>query len=348
MKRQVSIDVVICTYNNAALLDATLDRIACQRVTEGVDWQVLVVNNTCTDETPLVLEKHSHRISLRVVVETTQGLTPARVRGVRETSREWIAFVDDDCLLEENWIEQAAHCAAERAECGAFGGQVIPRWEVTPPPYVLSHRYAFACKYHGETAHRRPWLAGAGLIVRREALANCGWLDKQYLEDRKGGRLVSGGDMEIALRVGAMYELWYNPACKLQHVIPARRMSRDYVRAATRGLGASRHNADALKWRGSYAAWLPYSVALALGFSARGVFELARDAANSGVDLKLAFSPALGWCSAMWEMFRMDADERRELLGCAVRREPHEKEALHKRKNISRAKTQRRKALPRF
>jgi glycosyltransferase involved in cell wall biosynthesis len=321
MKRKVSIDVVICTYNNVALLDATLESVARQRVPEGVDWRVLVVNNNCTDDTPLVLEKYSHRIPLCVVVETTQGLTPARVRGVRETSHEWIAFVDDDCLLEENWIEQAAHFAAEHAECGAFGGHVVPRWEVSPPPYVLSRRYAFACKYHGETAHRRPWLAGAGLVVRRDSLAKCGWLDKQYLEDRKGGRLVSGGDMEIALRVGSMYELWYNPACRLQHVIPARRLSREYVRGVTRGLGASRHNADALQWRGSYAVWLPYSAALALGFSARGVFELARDAATSGLDLKLAFSPTIGWCSAMWTMMRMNSAERRELLGCAKHRE---------------------------
>src|SRR6185503_11138057 len=330
MKRKVSIDVVICTYNNAALLDATLDAVARQRVSEDVDWQVLVVNNNCTDETPQVLEKHSTRLPLRTVVETSQGLTPARVRGVRETSREWIAFVDDDCLLEDNWIEQAAHFAGEHAECGAFGGQLIPKKEMTPAAFVLSRRYAFACKYHGETAHRRPWLAGAGLIVRREALMNCGWVDKQYLEDRKGGRLVSGGDMEIALRVGSMYELWYNPGCKLQHVIPARRMSREYVRGVTRGLGASRHNADALKWSGSYAAWVPYSAALALGFGARGVLELARDAVRSGVDLKTAFSPASGWCSAMWEMFRMDAVERRELLGCATRRTRREN-AMHLR-----------------
>lgn len=318
MKRQVSIDVVICTYNNAALLDATLDAIARQRVHEGVDWQALVVNNNCTDDTPQVVKKHSDHLPLRMVVETNQGLTPARVRGVNDTAREWIAFVDDDCLLEENWIEQAAQFAAEHEECGAFGGQVSPRWEMTPPAYVLSRRYAFACKYHGETAHRRPWIAGAGLIVRREALVRCGWIDKQYLEDRKGGRLVSGGDMEIALRVGSMYELWYNPACKLQHVIPAGRMTREYVRGVTRGLGASRHNADALKWSGSYAAWLPYSAVLALGFGMRGVFELARDA-----DFKTAFSPALGWCSAMWAMFRMDAAERRELLGCVTRREQY-------------------------
>ncbi|HJR09753.1 MAG TPA: hypothetical protein VJ842_21005, partial [Pyrinomonadaceae bacterium] len=232
--------------------------------------------------------------------------------------------------LEENWIEQAALFAAEQAECGAFGGQIIPRWEVSPPPYVRSRRYAFACKYHGETAHRRPWLAGAGLVVRREALVRCGWLDKQYLEDRKGGRLVSGGDMEIALRVGSMYELWYNPACRLQHVIPARRMSREYVRGVTRGLGASRHNAEALQWTNSYAAWIPYSAILAMGFAARGVLELARDAVSSGIDFKTAFSPTIGWCSAMWTMMRMNSVERRELLGCAAHRESREN-AMHLR-----------------
>lgn len=326
MKSQGSIDVVICTYNNARMLDATLDALSRQRIPTSLDWQVLVVNNNCSDETPIVVEKHLHsaQLPLRAVIETRQGLTPARLRGVNETSREWIAFVDDDCLLEENWIEQALLFAGQRDQCGAFGGQILPRWEVDPPSYLRNRRYAFASKYHGDTAHRRPWIAGAGLVVRRQALVNCGWIDRQYLEDRKGGRLISGGDMEIALRVGSMYELWYNPACKLHHVIPKRRMSREYVRGVTRGLGASRHNAEALKWTGSYATWMPYSAMFALGFGVRSVFEFAQDAFQSGIDLKMAFSPALGWCSAMWDMFRMDACARSEMLGCATNKERRE------------------------
>jgi glycosyltransferase involved in cell wall biosynthesis len=320
---RIFIDLVICTYNNAALLDRTLETIARLRASPGVEWQVLVVNNNCTDETSEVVERHmsSGRIRLRALVEPRQGLTPARVCGVRNTSGEWIAFVDDDCLLAEDWIEQAARFASEHPECGAFGGQVIPEWEMSPPPYVLGHRYAYASKYHGETPHRRPWLAGAGMVVRREALVACGWLDRQFLEDRTGGRLVSGGDMEISLRVAAMYELWYNPSCKLRHVIPARRMSREYLRRVTRGLGASRHNAEALKWGGSYAGWLLYSAAFSLGFGARGALQLARGAFSSSVDFSTAFSPVTGWCEAMWGMLRMDPALRRELIGCAAARE---------------------------
>lgn len=324
MERRISIDLIVCTYNNAALLDGTLEAVARQRVPRGVEWQVVVVDNNCTDETAEVLERHarSGRLPLRVVAEPEQGLTPARVCGVRATAGEWVAFVDDDCLLAENWVEQAARFAAEHPACGAFGGRVTPEWETSPPPYVLSHRYAYAGKSLGETAHRRPWLAGAGLVVRRRALESCGWLDKQFLEDRTGGRLVSGGDMEIALRVAAAHELWYNPACVIRHVIPARRMSREYLGRITRALGASRHNAEALKWKGSYAGWLAYSALFSLGFGARGALQLIREpfGARSGIDAPLAFGPVRGWCSAMWAMSRMDSAERRQLIGCATSR----------------------------
>ncbi|HEX8472706.1 MAG TPA: glycosyltransferase [Pyrinomonadaceae bacterium] len=322
MSRETSIDIVICTYNNAALLDRSLATISKQRVPPGVNWQVLVVNNNCTDETPEVVEKHSRlsATSIRMVSEPTQGLTQARVCGVRNTSGEWIAFVDDDCLLADDWVAEAARFASEHPACGAFGGRVILDWEIAPPSYASHRRYAYAGKNHGETAHRRPWLAGAGMVLRRRALEESGWLDKQFLEDRTGKRLVSGGDMEIGLRVAARYEVWYNPACELRHVIPARRMSREYLRRITFGLGASRHNASALTWRGSYPGWLFYSSLYSLMFGAHGAWQLVREALSerATVDVALAFSPVRGWWTAMWGMLRMDAAERRQLLGCAV------------------------------
>jgi glycosyltransferase involved in cell wall biosynthesis len=315
MERAISIDLILCTYNNAALLDRALAAISKQRVSSGTSWQVLVVDNNCTDQTPEVVEKYlrSGGIPLRIVREPKQGLTPARLCGVRNTEGEWIAFVDDDCLLAEDWIEQAARFAIEHPACGAFGGQVILDWETAPPPYAANRRYAYAGKVHGETAHRRPWLAGAGMVVRRAALADCGWIDKQFLEDRIGKRPVSGGDMEIGLRIAARHEVWYNPDCKLRHVVPERRMTRQYLRGITFGLGASRHNAMALTWKGSYPAWLAFSVIYSVGLGGLGMLQFFRDA-----DAPLAFNPVRGWWAAIGSMARMDPAERRELLGCAA------------------------------
>jgi glycosyltransferase involved in cell wall biosynthesis len=320
----LSIDLVICTYDNAALLDRTLEAMSRLRVPPEVRCGVLVVDNNCTDPTAEVVDRWaaSFPLPLRIVREPRQGLTPARLRGVLETGGEWIAFVDDDCLLAEDWVEQAARFAAEHPQCGAFGGRVVPEWETEPPPFVLAHRYAYAAKSHGDTPHRRQWLAGAGMVVRRTALRACGWTDRPLLEDRVGGTLVSGGDVEIGMRIAAGHEVWYVPACTLRHVIPARRMTRPYLRRITFGLGASRHHAAALAWKRSYPAWLLYSIAGSLAFLAMGVRQVAGELLRprAGIDPALAFSPMRGWLAAMGEMLRMKGEERRALLGCATSR----------------------------
>jgi hypothetical protein len=63
--------------------------------------------------------------------------------------------VDDDCLLAEDWVGQAARFAQEHAECGAFGGQVVPRWEAPPPPYVLRFGYVEALRLAGAVQRKR-------------------------------------------------------------------------------------------------------------------------------------------------------------------------------------------------
>ena len=326
MDHRTSIDLVICTHNNSALLDRTLAAISKQRVSPDVDWQVTVVNNNCTDETPEVVGKHSRssKVPLRMIFEPRQGLTLTRVCGARNSSAEWIAFVDDDCLLAEDWVEQAARFALEHPQCGAFGGHIILLFEKTPPSYALSRPYLYAGAYHGETAKRRKWVAGAGMVVRRAALQDSGWLDKQFLEDRLGKRLVSGGDMEMSMRIAARHEVWYNPLCKLRHLITGRRMTRQYVRSMIYGLGASRHNTTALTWSGSYPTWLFYSSLYSIGFLGMGTMQMLREfvRGRSGFDVLIALNPARGWWAAMWSMLRMDAGERRQLLGCAATRNP--------------------------
>lgn len=314
----LSIDIVVCTYDNAALLDRTLAAIGRQRVPDDVEWRVIVVDNNCTDDTPAVVERHAAGGGppVRRVVEPVQGLTPARVRGVRSGGGEWVAFVDDDSLLDESWIAEAARFVRAHPDCGAFGGRIVLEWEEPPPAYVSSYRYAYAGKNHGDRPHRRPWVAGTGLVARRAALVGCGWVERQYLDDRIGGRLVSGGDMELALRLAARYELWYNPACRLRHVIPARRTTRDYLRRMVRGLGESRHNATALAWRGSYATWLPWSALYSLGFAIMGIAHALRAAPRGlGVDPRIALAPALGWWQGMGRMWTMDRREREALVG---------------------------------
>jgi glycosyltransferase involved in cell wall biosynthesis len=252
------LDIVICTYNNAPLLDRVLSSLSAQR---GADapWTVLVVDNNSVDDTRAVVERHVERDDvpgLRSVTEPVQGLTPARLRGVRSTRAPFIAFVDDDCVLDEQWVASAIAFARAHPECGGFGGGVVPTYVEPPPPVLADYGWAFAEQDLGDKPVTADCLVGAGMVVNRAALQESGWITAPYFADRIGAKLVSGGDVEIALRLaGTGRALWYVPACRLQHVIPARRTTIPYLVRMTRGLGVAYSLAHALTWRGSRRSW---------------------------------------------------------------------------------------------
>lgn len=317
MRDRVSLDVAICTYNNASSLSRVLDALSRQRDTDALEWRVLVVENNCGDRTGDVLTAHLQAgiVPLRVVHEPEQGLTPARLRAVTETSGDWIAFVDDDCLVAENWIAQLAQVIGEHPRAGAVGGEVTLEWESEPAAFVRSRGWAFA-RQGGSLGERRASLVGAGMVVRRRALEETGWTQRPYLADRVGNRLVSGGDVEIALRLAAAHELWFDPRLKLRHLIPARRTSLRYLLRLVHGLGVSQLLADSLVWSGSYRRWLLRSLRRTAPFGAEVTAALRRRHVRDAL-LSTAF--LAGWLRGMARLVRNSARTRRDLLGCAAR-----------------------------
>lgn len=322
MSAPAEIEVVICTYNRAAMLDRTLATLGHQRTPAGLAWSVLVVDNNCTDDTPTVVERH-RRAGLRVSSsrEPTQGLTPARRHGIAQSTAPWIAFVDDDCLLAESWIAEAAAFTRAHPDCGAFGGRVRLEWEHVPRDFVLRFPWAYAAQDHGRQPRRVPLLVGAGMVVRRSALEQSGWTRRQFLDDRTGERLVSGGDVELALRIGSRHELWYTPACELRHVIPADRATLRYLRRVIFGLGACKFFEDSMLWTGSYEQWRRTSLGRAAAYARR----VGRDAYLALVgrrrpaDVVIRLSFVSGWMAGMWRLSRRAPRERSAMLGCAHR-----------------------------
>jgi GT2 family glycosyltransferase len=241
------------------MLDRVLLALAAQQDAPR-GWGVTVVDNNSPDDTRLVVTRHVDRATipgLRRIVETEQGLTPARLRGVHSTDRPWIAFVDDDCILDPRWIASALSFARANPDCGGFGGRVRPEYGGSPPKIIDRYGWAFAEQDLGEQPETVDCLVGAGMVLNRDALRTSGWPAGPYFADRVGRRLVSGGDVEIALRVAATGRpLWYAPDCTLQHVIPAGRTTTNYLVRMTRGLGVSYSLAQALLAPGSVRAWI--------------------------------------------------------------------------------------------
>lgn len=320
-----AIELVICTYNNAVLLERVLSAISRQKVSPDVRWGVLVVNNNCTDGTTSLVEQYLQAGTiphLRMVTETVQGLTPARACGVKQTSAPWIAFVDDDCVLQEDWVEQAMQFAKTHPDCGAFGGRVILTWETPPAEFVRRFGYAFAEQEHGTEVQERDCLVGAGMVVNRQALVACGWTQRQLMPDRIGKKLISGGDVEIALRIrGAGFPLWYTPTCQLNHIIPERRTTRAYLQAMTFGLGTCQLQADRMLWPGSSNTWYLDAVLKTTRLSLDILIQASRAVRGymEPVEVALNWSFVKGRWAGLAQMHQMDPERRAALLGSAKR-----------------------------
>jgi glycosyltransferase involved in cell wall biosynthesis len=238
--------VLICTHNNARLLDRTLESVAGQIVPPGLCWEVLVVANRCTDRTPDVVRRWGERgliPRLRYVTERTAGITSARKRGLRESRGRLVGYVDDDCLLASDWIVQALAFAEAHPRAGAFGGKNELLWEAQPTAIADLYGESLARRDFGSAARRMPlgeWRMppGAGLVLRRDAVIDSGWVDGAVLRSRRRGSLHCGEDAEIELRIRrAGWEIWYSPDLRLRHVIPAHRMDLGYLRRLHRGFG---------------------------------------------------------------------------------------------------------------
>ena len=114
-----SCTVVICTRDRPKLLERCI--AAALRV-DYPGFEVLVVDNAPTnDETREVAE----RWGVRCVVEPVPGLSRARNRGARACSTEIVAFIDDDALVEPDWLTALAREFSDPLVMAATG-MVIP------------------------------------------------------------------------------------------------------------------------------------------------------------------------------------------------------------------------------
>ena len=110
--------VVVATHNRPELLRTLLEAIRAQSMT---DFQLVVVDDGSDDTTPNVA-------ALADVVVRTDHVGPARARqaGWQVTDGPIIAFTDDDCRPQSQWLERLVE-TLEQGDAGLAQGRTVPR-----------------------------------------------------------------------------------------------------------------------------------------------------------------------------------------------------------------------------
>ncbi len=227
----LTVTVAIPTYKRGEMLRQTLAGLVHQDYPRAL-FEILVVDNNSGDDTPEIVASFAGAPHPpRYLLETQQGANHARNRAIREARGEIIIFGDDDILIDPNWAREMARPFQDNppGRVGAVGGEVIPVFPHSCPPWVAG--------FHGPQALRpdtgplRPGQVpmSASLAFLRRTFDEVGYFDTEL--GRKGG-VVFGGDENRAIKRlhKAGYEVWFAPAARALHQMPASRTSFAYVR----------------------------------------------------------------------------------------------------------------------
>jgi glycosyltransferase involved in cell wall biosynthesis len=240
------VSVIICCYNSSEKIENVLFHIQ-KQITNGILWEVILVDNASCDNTTVVAQKCWTRkdVQLKIVLESKPGLSNARRKGLDISEYSIIVFVDDDNLISNNYISRAYDIMSSKSDVGLAGGLGVPVANIEFPAWFSNYQDAFAVgpqsDQDGYVPSSRSYLHGAGIVIRKsvwDSLVSKGF--NFILSDRKGKSLNSGGDSEISVlfRLSG-YKLWYDSGLSFKHVIPENRLKWDYVIKLSREFGKS-------------------------------------------------------------------------------------------------------------
>jgi GT2 family glycosyltransferase len=194
---------------------------------DGADQlDLLIVDNAPPDDA--TAELVAGMSGVRYVREPRPGLDIARNRALAESDREFVVFLDDDVMVDREWLPGAQEALAENPDAGVVTGLVLPYELESRAQIVFESRGGFRrgfrkLRYQGHHQPDNPLYpvgagmfgAGANMVVKRDLVLSLGGFDEAL---DTGPPLPGGGDLDIFLRVlRAGAPLVYEPRMVVFH-----------------------------------------------------------------------------------------------------------------------------------
>ena len=241
----VRLSIVIATYNRSAMLMQTLQSVV-EQTAPRQEWECVVVNNNSTDDTAEAFEAFATRYpdyNLRMVLETNQGLSYARNRGIRESEGEYIAIVDDDERIAPEFVVSYINLFDNTPDAVAAGGPIVAEYPTGRPRWMsaFTERPIANTMYFGDEVREFPRgrvPGGGNMALRRSAVRRYGVFDTSL--GYVGESLVGGEESDLFERLQiAEAKYYYVPKAVMYHIIPKEKLTTEYLSRLSYNVGVS-------------------------------------------------------------------------------------------------------------
>ncbi len=175
-----------------------------------------------------------------VLSEGMPGSSETRNFGIRSSSGELVACMDDDAVAEENWLENLM-LPFEDPKVMAVGGQAIAEWERGKPPFWFPEEFDFI---FGCTAHKQLILlandeirnvTGSNMAFRKDIFDQIGYCAENLGRCNATGvkfDAIGGEEAEICLRIKSKIPdamILFIPGAVVHHKVISQRATFRYV-----------------------------------------------------------------------------------------------------------------------
>lgn len=116
------VSVIIPAWNEEEMIGRCLNSLAASCYPEDA-FEVVLIDNGSTDRTLEIAQAFSTQLKLTILQKPGVNISALRNLGAATSKGEILAFLDADCSVPTNWIENAAlHLASEPS--GVIGGNI--------------------------------------------------------------------------------------------------------------------------------------------------------------------------------------------------------------------------------
>ena len=158
--------IVIPALNEEKCIGRCLDAIA-KLSTSAQSFEVLLVDNGSVDKTISIAQSYTPRLNLRVLQAPGLGIGALRNLGASQSTGEFLAFVDADCLAPPAWLNSAATLLRNYRDA-VIGSQYALPEDAGWPARVWRRRF------HDGRSGDVAYVPAGNLLISRELFRSLG------------------------------------------------------------------------------------------------------------------------------------------------------------------------------
>jgi len=153
------------------------------------------------------------------------GASAARNIGIRVAQGDVLAFLDDDAVADQNWVENLVDSYKE-LQAMAVGGKILPLWLPAKPAYFPEELYWLVGATHKGFAEDAVVevrnVFASNMSFRKEVFEQVGFFNESLGFSNQGKSYVQGSEAEFALRMTSKLgkRVIYNPRAVVYHITP--------------------------------------------------------------------------------------------------------------------------------